>query len=104
MAARRESVRVGQQTFLTHEQERTWIQCLHPKEAGWVAEPDDENYEIDAKLCFVTGIGKEGVGEYSARGFQPVKHGVTECHITNQGGLSVRQQPFVWTLRFENHC
>jgi hypothetical protein len=75
---------------LTVQQERTWIQCLHFKEAGWVAEPDDEDYEIDARKCFVTGIGKEGVLDFSAYGFQPVRHGVWRCRITNEGGLSVR--------------
>jgi hypothetical protein len=38
----------------------------------------------------VTGIGKEEVLEFSAYGFQPVRHGVWRCRITNEGGLSVR--------------
>jgi hypothetical protein len=72
------------------QQERTWIQCLHFKGRRWVAEHDDEDYEIDAKECFVTGIGKEGVGGANVFGFQPVRHGITRCPIANDYTQSVR--------------
>lgn len=63
------------------EQERTWIQCLYPKGNDWAVEADDEDFEIDAKDCFVTGVSKSGVHEFEADGFQPVRHGVDKCLI-----------------------
>ena len=65
------------------KQERTWIQCLHKKDDTWVPEAHDEDFEVDAKHCFVTGIGRKGVDEFDAEGFQPVKHGVENCFINS---------------------
>jgi hypothetical protein len=56
---------------------------LYKKDDQWVPEPGDEDSEIATKHCFVTGISKEGVGEFDAEGFQPVKHGVQNCMINN---------------------
>jgi hypothetical protein len=46
------------------------------KDDQWVPEPGDEDFEIQAKHCFVTGISKEGADMVSATGFEPVKHGI----------------------------
>lgn len=58
------------------------MQCLHRKDADWVPEPDDEPFETAARFCFVTGISKAGVGEWEADGFEPMRHGVYECDIS----------------------
>lgn len=68
---------------LTANQERTWIQCLYRKDDQWVPEPGDEDFEIAAKHCFVTGTSKEGVSEFDAEGFHPVKHSVQNCKMNN---------------------
>lgn len=94
-------------TLLTTRQERTWIQCLHAKSEGWEPESGDEDYEIDAKDCFVTGISKEGVDEFDATGFQPVKHGVKDCMINNiddehpvSGSLIAKARPSVRLITY----
>lgn len=56
------------------------IQCLVAKGQGWEPEPGDEDFEVDAKHCFVTGIAGK-IDEFDAYGFQPVKHGVEDSMI-----------------------
>lgn len=68
---------------LTFEQECTWNQCLYAKDDHWAPEPGDEDFEIAAKHCFVTGISKHGTDEFDAIDFQPIKHGVDYCMINN---------------------
>ena len=61
---------------------QTKIQCLVAKEQGWRPEPGDEDFEVDAKECFVTGIAGR-VDEFDAYGFNPVKHGVENSLINS---------------------
>jgi hypothetical protein len=56
---------------------------LYKKDDQWEPEPGDEDHEITAKHCFVTGISKEGVGEFDVEALQPVKHGVRNCMVNN---------------------
>jgi hypothetical protein len=72
--------------LLTMEQERTWVQCLHEKDDQWVPEPDDEDFEIAAKHCFVTGISKHGVRSPDVYKLRPVRHGIEDCRINNDQG------------------
>lgn len=89
---RAEEMRVGQflkmvkqykTVSLTITQERTWMQCLHAKDDQWSPESGDEDFEIAAKHCFVTGISKQGVSEFDVEGIRPVKHGIENCAIYN---------------------
>ena len=48
-------------------QERTWIQFLHKKDD----QAHDKHFEISAKHCFVTGVGRKGVDQFDAEGFSP---------------------------------
>ena len=59
------------------------MQCLSTKLPNWHPEAGDEEFEKDSKLCFVTGISKEGPSEFNIDGFEPVKHGILEALIDN---------------------
>ncbi|KAI7418827.1 calcium ATPase, partial [Hortaea werneckii] len=65
-------------------------QCLAEKRAGWRAEPDDQDFELEAEHCFLTGVSKGGVYKFDATGLEPVRHGVSETSIVNMNPTEVR--------------
>lgn len=65
-------------------------QCLAEKRAGWQAEPGDQDFELEAEHCFLTGISKGGVYEFDVTGLEPVRHGVSETGIVNMNPAEVR--------------
>lgn len=58
-------------------------QCLSVKLPDWQPEPDDEDFEKDAKYCFLTGISVGGVYEWEVEGLTPTRHGVSRAEIDN---------------------
>ena len=57
------------------------MQCLCQKGKNWTSEAGDEDFELQAKHCFVSGISKSGVYEFDAANFQPARHGIGEENI-----------------------
>lgn len=64
-------------------QERLWIQCLCRKLEDWRPEPDDEDFEKSAELCFVPGVSKSGADEFDVENLEPVRHGIESTLINN---------------------
>lgn len=60
------------------------LQCLLPKPPDWQPEDGDEDYEIDATKCFVSGISTRGPYEFDVADLMPVKHGISEAMISNR--------------------
>lgn len=59
------------------------VQCLARKRGGWRPETDDEDFELDAKICFLTGVSTSPPNEWEVEEFQPVRHGVNGAVICN---------------------
>ena len=62
---------------------------------GWRPEEDDEDFEIEAKCCFITGVSEGPPSEFDIDGLNPVRHGVAEAMINN-GEMLVSLADF-WT-------
>lgn len=70
-------------------QDRLQCQCLAAKSDDWQPESEDEEFEIKAKYCWLTGISKEPASDFEVEGFQPVRHGLAESDIDNGSQESV---------------
>ncbi|KAI7439664.1 hypothetical protein KC336_g2610 [Hortaea werneckii] len=58
-------------------------QCLAEKRDGWISEPGDRDFEVEAERCFLTGSSRGGVYRYDVRRLAPVRHGVSTTDIHN---------------------
>lgn len=54
-----------------------------PKMKEWRPEPDDEPYELEAEIAWVTGISRMGPYEFDVDDFMPIRHGVADAFISN---------------------
>ncbi|CAJ2505972.1 Uu.00g001020.m01.CDS01 [Anthostomella pinea] len=84
-------------------QERLQCQCLAPKQEGWQPEPGDEEFEIEAQHCWLTGISKQGTIEFEVEGLEPVRHGLGSTEIDNSSreGTSLDGD---YALPIHPHC
>ena len=82
------------------EQDRVSALCLHVKDEDWEIESTDEDFEIESKHCFVSGISTEGVDEFDMDGIEPARHGVSEAMISNvhEGDDAVCPQAVLFTV------
>ena len=60
----------------------TQVQCLLWKNPAWVPEEDDEDFEL-ASHCFLTAPSIEAPDEWDSGPLEKVRHGVSECSISN---------------------
>ena len=58
------------------------MQCLHPKPKHWTPELDDEDFELESKYCFLTGLGTAGLYDDGIY-VQGVRHGVDTVDVDN---------------------
>ncbi|KAK4546215.1 hypothetical protein LTR36_002352 [Oleoguttula mirabilis] len=74
----------GKQTDCAGEMEHCIsTQCLAAKLPGWQPERDDEEFETEARFCFLTGISKKSVYEWDVSSLKPRRHGIDETAILN---------------------
>ncbi|KAK5113899.1 hypothetical protein LTR85_010432 [Meristemomyces frigidus] len=69
-------------------------QCLAAKVPEWQPEPDDEDFETEAKHCFLTGVSRGGVDEWDVTSLKPARHGF-EGMIDNHSQKDVRAFPIL---------
>ena len=65
-------------------------QCLAEKRDGWIPEPGDQDFELEAEHCFLTGIGKGSLHKSTLVRLEPVRHGVSKTVIENDSPIEVR--------------
>ena len=65
------------------------VQCLVKKEADWMPEDDDEDFEVEGSY-FLTGIGDGSPDEAPLEDIDPVRHDVSDILITNCVDVSIR--------------
>lgn len=58
------------------------VQCLLKKEANWMPENDDQDFEIEGDY-FLTGVGDGSPDEAPLDNIQPARHGISDIIIIN---------------------
>lgn len=58
------------------------VQCLVKKDADWMAEDDDQHFELEGEY-FLTGVGDGSPDEAPLEDIEPVRHGVSSILIDN---------------------
>ena len=53
------------------------------KTPDWSPEPDDEDFVINSRRCFLTGISEGPPDEFEVFNLTPVRHGVKDTTIQN---------------------
>ena len=63
------------------------VQCLLKKEANWMPENDDQDFEIEGDY-FLTGVGDGSPDEAPLENLQPARHGISSDYPLNMVCLS----------------
>ena len=58
------------------------VQCLVKKDADWIPEEDDQDFELEGDY-FLTGIGDGSPDVAPLEDIEPVRHGVSRIYIAN---------------------
>ena len=59
------------------------MQCLMDKDEDWTPEADDEDFELQSKRCFLSGISRGPPDEFDIDDLEPARHGVKTTLINN---------------------
>ena len=65
------------------------VQCLVKKDADWMPEEDDKDFEVEGSY-FLTGIGDGSPYAAPLENINPVRHDVEDISITNLNDVSIR--------------
>ncbi|KAK5174727.1 uncharacterized protein LTR77_001809 [Saxophila tyrrhenica] len=62
----------------------TQVQCLKYKASDWEPEPGDEDFVLQSRDAFLTGISTGAPDEFEVHRLEPVRHGVRDTPMTNE--------------------